>query len=215
MTTLVELLALSKVGSAEHDAELRGLRGKQNLNSHKASQPPVPRESALCRLRRQRTSTDVLIMPILSASDCQNRGVRACCEARRPSAVSAPKTQRGPPSSWIIFMVSAEAPVELLPQAKWVCASTAQKTTSRFDCALRVLMLRHDHPWPRVQRQDGSGTAVKAHADKHGTNEITAFQKSVPSAAQWPTRPLRGESMLTRSHCFVHHIKQLCGVLPA
>ena len=174
----------------------------------------MPRESALCRLRWQRTSIDVLIMPILSASDCQSQGVRACCEARRPSAASAQKTRRGPPSSWSIYMVSAAAHVELLSQAKWVCASTAQRTTSHFDCALRVLMLRHDHPWPRVQarrqRHSSEGACRQAqHERDYCLSEVGAKCCKVANAS------LARETMPTRSHCFIHHIKQLCGVLPA
>ena len=159
------------------------------------------RKLASRRLQWPRASVAVLMMPNLGASDCSKRGLRACCEARRLSAVSAPEAPRRHPSSWSIHVIATAAHVELVPH-KWACASTAHRRTSRFDSALRVLMLRHDHPWPRVQWRDGSSTTAKAHADKHITNAITAFQKSVPSAASGQrTRPLRGQTMLTRSRC--------------
>ena len=154
-------------------------------------------ENGLAQIAMATRKRGLLMMPNLGASDCSKRGLRACCEARRPSAVSAPEARRWHPSSWSIHVIATAAHVELVPH-KWACASTAQRRTSYFDSALRVLMLRHDHPWPRVQWRDGSGT-TKAHADKHITNAITAFQKSVPSAASGQrTRPLRG---LTRPRC--------------
>ena len=134
------------------------------------------RKVASRRLQRPRASVAVLMMPNLGASDCSKRGLRACCEARRPSPVSAPEERRRHPSSWSIHAIGTAAHVELVPQGKWTCASTAQTRTSRFDDALRVLMLRHDHPWPRVQWRDGNSTTAKPHADKHSTNAITAFR---------------------------------------
>ena len=127
------------------------------------------RKLASRRLQRPRASVAALMMPCLGASDCSKRGLRACYEARRPSAASAPEARRRHPNSWSIHVIETAADVELVPQGKWARASTAQRRTSRFDNALRVLMLRHDHPWPRVQWRDGSSATANAHADKHST----------------------------------------------
>ena len=81
-------------------------------------------------------------------------------------------TRCGPPSSWSTYVVSTAPHVEVVPQAKWACAGTAQRTRNHLDLALRKLMLRHHHAWPRVHYRHGSSATAKAHFGKHNTDDV-------------------------------------------